>query len=916
MGSIRASVGLASGINTGELVNSLIRLQRSPVIRLENRVGELQITNTALKTLEANLLTLSTSAQTLGDVSSFSAYNVSNSDTSQLSVTTDDTVLPGIYQFQSVRLATTHQALGKGYANSDQQSIGAGTLTIANGGHLTQPTPLDVLNSGTGVRRGTIRITDRGGRTADLDLSNAYSVDDVLQTINQSSDITVSATTLDGKIILTDTSGATAQNFSVIDLSGGHAAEDLGITQSVAANTLTGTDILQVTGDFTLAQINDGNGVRRLNGAPDIKITTTDDTEIEINLDDAVSINDVVLAINNHEDNTGKVLASFTNGHLELSDTSGGGGSSSFVIEDINDTNVVRQLGLEAAPAGGTITGRRLIAGINSVLLANLRGGQGIDQTGSITVTDRTGETATLDLSTAESLDEVIAAINSAETVGAVKLQLSAKINDTGTGIEITDTSSDTASNLVIADVGGSTLADQLGIAIDAAQTSVDSGSLNHRYVSHSTSLDEYSPDGKPLDTGTLRITDSAGNEAVVIISAAVKTVGDVIQRINSAADIQVTAELNETGDGFVLIDEAGGGGTLAVEEVGGTTAADLRLLGESVVGSDSKQRVTSRLTTVIEVEAGETLDDLVQKINDSSGYVNASVFNDGSAFNSQRLRLTAENSGFNGRLVFDDNGLNLGVSTSVEGQDALLRIGGGTSSGFLVSSETNTFEEAATGIDVNLNEAGSTPAEVVVSQDDAPIEQALKSFVDGYNTFVNASKELTKFDPESNTRGPLQGVGVVLRVQNRLVNLASRSFTSGSTFDTLFDLGIRSKADGTLVFDKDRLASAITQDRQAVSDLLLTEETGFAAIVKSTVESLTDPLTGTFALEDNALQTSIKSLTDRISQLDSILATRQDRLLREFANMESVLSSLQSQQLAIGGIRPLSIAPLGTGVF
>ena len=97
MGSIRSSVGLVSGINTGELVHSLIRLQRSPIVRLENRVGELQITETALKTLEANLLTLSTSAQTLGDVSSFSAFNVSNSDKSQLFVTSDDTALPGIY---------------------------------------------------------------------------------------------------------------------------------------------------------------------------------------------------------------------------------------------------------------------------------------------------------------------------------------------------------------------------------------------------------------------------------------------------------------------------------------------------------------------------------------------------------------------------------------------------------------------------------------------------------------------------------------------------------------------------------------------------------------------------------------------------------------------------------------------------
>src|SRR6185503_12234684 len=142
-----------------------------------------------------------------------------------------------------------------------------------------------------------------------------------------------------------------------------------------------------------------------------------------------------------------------------------------------------------------------------------------------------------------------------------------------------------TSSNLVIADVGMGTLASQLGIAVNAATTSVDSGRLSLRYVNEATSVSNYAPDGLGIQAGAIKITDSAGNTATVQISSAVSNIGDVLQRINSASGISVTAQLNDTGDGFVLVDNAGGAGTLKVEESGGTTAADLRLLGTAVLG-------------------------------------------------------------------------------------------------------------------------------------------------------------------------------------------------------------------------------------------------------------------------------------------------------------------------------------------
>ena len=916
MGTIRSGIGLASGVNNNQIIDSLIKLQQAPIVRLQQRAAGFQQTQTAVKTLEANLLSITTAVQQLGETASFNKFTVANSDTAQLSVAAAESAVPGKYQFQSVRTATTFSALSKGFVNQDQQAVGSGTLTIATGGFLDSPTLLDALNDGSGVRRGSIRITDRSGNTADIDLSNAYSAQDVLDAINNSTTISVTASAVDGRFVLTDASGNTASNLTVTDLNGGHTAEDLGIVGTVAADRLDGQNVFQVFGDFRLDQINDGNGVQLFKGAPDIQFTLTDDTVLDVNLDGSVTLNDVISAINNDPNNGGKVSAALSGGRLVLTDLSGGGGSSAFSVQDQNNGSVIRQLGLNITASGGTITGGRLIAGIDSVLLRNLRGGQGIDQPGQITLTDRSGATATVDLSAAESLGEILDAINSAKTTGGIKLKLTARVNATGNGLTVNDTSGSSTSNLIIADVGTGTTATQLGIAVNAAQQTVDSGSLSARYVNNATDIGNYAPDGGAVDPGSIRITDSAGNQDVIVLSSAVKTIGDVLQRLNAASTASVHAQLNDTGDGFVLIDDAGGTGTLSVEDVDGTTAADLKLTGSSALGGDGKQRISSRSAAVVNVTAGETLDDVVAKINAAAGFATASVFDDGSAFNPQHLRLTSTVSGSGGKLLLDDTGLNFGLNTLTDGADALLRIGGTVESGFLVSSKTNSFNNAATGIDVTVRAPGNGTAEVTIARDTTAIESTVQSFVDGYNAFVGSAADLTKFDANTQTRGPLQGRGVVLRAQSRLQTLVSRQLLgSTASVRSLIDLGVRTGADGKLSFDKTRLDSALASNPQQVFDFFLTTDTGFADVAQKTVDSLTDPLTGAFSLEETSLQSSVDTINARVEQLNTLLQRKRDRLIQQFAAMESAISQLTSQQQSLGGISGLSINPIRSGL-
>ncbi|MGC3967105.1 MAG: flagellin hook IN motif-containing protein [Pirellulales bacterium] len=425
------------------------------------------------------------------------------------------------------------------------------------------------------MARGKIRITDRSGVSAVVDLSGTRSVGDVLKAINDNGLASVTASVHGDAIVLTDQSGSVSGSINVQELAGGRTAADLGIIGSVAASEKVGTDIVRLGGALKLSSLNDGLGVRTSGTQDDLRITLKDGGTIDVKLADAKTIDDVINAINNDSENSSRVTASISGDgdRLVLTDSTGGGGTLS--VAAINGSKAATDLGiLGTEQSGGVLTGGRLLSGLNSVLLKNLDGGSGIATPGQVQLTDRSGATATIDLTSAASLGDVVQAINDAG------LGIKAAINEQGHGITLADTTGSSASNLIVADLGGGTTATDLNIAGSVAANSIKSGDLHQSYINENTLLKNLG-NGAGVSDGQIRISDRAGNSTVLnVTSTSYKTVGDLIAGIN-AGSAQVTASINATGDGIQIVDNSGGGGSLIVQNVGnGKTATDLRIAG------------------------------------------------------------------------------------------------------------------------------------------------------------------------------------------------------------------------------------------------------------------------------------------------------------------------------------------------
>jgi flagellar hook-associated protein 2 len=1027
MARIQSSVGLTTGVPIVDTVEQLLAISARPRDLLMERTSQLRAQQVAVTELTALIVGVQFSIDKLGTNELFDRKTVTSSDDSLLTPTVTGSPAAGTYRFTPVRRAQAHQLMSGGIADAESP-LGAGTMTLRFGGFVDESVSLDELNGGAGVQRGTIRITDRSGSNALVDLRHAMTIDDVLMAININSEINVTATAEGDQIRLRDNTGQTTSNLIVQEVGLGTTAADLGLGDvNLADNTVLGQDVLRLYDDLVLDRLNDGTGISLSKGAADLEVTFADgsaplqieflavskgetaatatteaaqgvDAQIvftsvgtgadydgyEIKFEDdeeisageeTVELNAVSKRITFHIDaghtrayqvidalnNDATASQYFTaarptegngTGLIDVTDTattsggaieyneestvgelletinaadparlqariSAGGdgiefvdltsGSGTFSVASLFGGSTAEDLGLAEAASGGVISGGRRLGGLQSVLLNSLSGGHGLGLLGLLSLTDRAGNSASVDLTSAETLSDVIQTINGSGT------EITATVNSARNGLLLTDTSGGTG-NLIVANGDATNTADALGITVDAATASIDSGSLNRQTFHEQLALDSLNQ-GQGIGGGSFLITDSQGQVGAVNLTVAgATTVGDVLEAINSL-NIGVEARINDTGDGILLLDTAGGSGTLHVDEVGnGTAATDLKIAGTAgtVDLNGTPTQVLDGTTSIrITLDEDDTLKDLVEKINDADGGIAASLFNSGAGTAPYRLSLVSQTTGKNGAIQIEAQELGLGFQEIVAAQDALLMLGSADApvAGALAASTSNDFDQLIDGISVSLNGTSTSEVAITVESTDEGVVSQIELFVEQYNSLRGKIDELTYFDEAANTTGVLFGTNEALRVDVDLARVVTSRFLGAGSIRSLEEVGLSLDDQGQMTFDKKRFRDIYASAPRDVETFFSHEEFGVAARVAKVAEQLAGEDSSLLLTRVQTLQSSIDSNEQRISDMNGSLERERESLLKEFYQMELVVARLQNNLTALSQLQ--AIPPL-----
>ncbi|HEY7885156.1 MAG TPA: flagellar filament capping protein FliD, partial [Cellvibrionaceae bacterium] len=190
---------------------------------------------------------------------------------------------------------------------------------------------------------------------------------------------------------------------------------------------------------------------------------------------------------------------------------------------------------------------------------------------------------------------------------------------------------------------------------------------------------------------------------------------------------------------------------------------------------------------------------------------VQASIVSDGSDYrlllsgpsgaNNELELSVAEDPLAPGLSTFNFNESSQVLAQQQEGRDALIRL-----NGLLLSRDSNRVTDVIEGLEFDI--FNSNPGETInitISADRATAEQAIRDFVEAYNTFLGEVEKLTGFDNELQDFGSLRNDSLAKNlVQSVRSYLGANVAGLEEGFTSLANLGIRTNRDGTLDIDED----------------------------------------------------------------------------------------------------------------
>ena len=923
MGRLQSSIGLITGTDIGGTVDQLIALSGRPRDRLVNSTSLLQQEQQSLAELTASVIGVQLAGQKLANTSTFRSKTATSSNSDAVSVIAGTRSDIGSYVVRTLQTASTHTVGSLQRLSSSESVLGfSGTMRIQpSGGFIDDSAALSGLNGGRGVEAGRLRFTDRSGASAEVDLTSARTMNDVITAINDA-EVGIKATTVGNAIRLKDTTGTSgrdATNLKVEQLGDAETAADLGLWGiDTGSNSVTGNDIdvpvttLALRG-AALTELNGGQGIGPLTS---LDITLSDGSSSSVDLSSALNTAEIIDAIEDAElDLIVRVNDAGTG--FRVRDVSGGSGT--FTISSSDDT--AASVGLDTSTTDTIINGDNLNRQTvtTSTLLADLNQGNGIDD-GSFTITDSAGVVGAINLKV-ESITTVGGLV---DAINALSTGVTASLNDAGDGIVLVDTAGG-SSTMEVEDTGTGTAAADLGIAGTAVTQTVSGASVSALVGTQAAEITVEATDtlasiaAKINDTGryatgsveanddasfSLKLLSKKGGEAGRF---AVETQGFDLNlrttatgrdaRISVAADGGATQVLSST-DGVFELNGSESGAAL----ISSATLLD-DIAGGADRGSFTITDTAGNIGAVNLVAEGiTTVGQLIDSINDLNLGVQASLNDAGTG-----LAIT-DSAGGSGDLLIADTGSGVAASSLGIAGTGTTQTVGGSSVTALVGPAESEDGTATSGLSFTLKELSDNDITITVEKDSSSVISAAESLVTQYNLLVDKVDSLTFFNADTDEVGLLFGSSETLRIQTGYSRLLSGQIRGAGDIKSIGQVGLGFSDTGKLELDTTKLSEAIDEGGRDVEEFFATSDTGLAAKLDALAERLAGASSSMLVNRSETLTTQIEFNNDRIDALNERLENERERLLRQYYSMEQAIAKIQSNQQAISQIAPITI--------
>lgn len=424
----------------------------------------------------------------------------------------------------------------------------------------------------------------------------------------------------------------------------------------------------------------------------------------------------------------------------------------------------------------------------------------------------------------------------------------------------------------------------------------------------------------KRLNPITQQQTD---NTARLTAYGTLKSALEKFQTANAAlnkADLFRSSNVTSSSEDLKVTTEAGAAPGIYTISV--TQLAQAQSLSTQTVSSSKEALGDGSATRTIKIEqpgrdepleitlnSNQTsLDDISKAINDADSGISASIVK--VKDDEYRLVLTAEegensemtisvdgDSKLNDLLAYDSKSGTGKMDQLVEAQNAKLTV-----NGIEIERPSNKVTDAPQGVTLELTKEVKDVRVTITKSNDKATE-AIKSWVDAYNSLLDTFNSLTKYkavdagaEAQDESNGALVGDSVVRTIQTGIRAQFANSGSDG-IYKTLNEIGIKQDGKtGKLSIDDTRLKKALDENTASVRELLVGDgkETGITTKIAGEVKSyLADD--GIIDNAQDSINATLKKLTKQYLSVSASIDDMVARYTAQFTQLDTMMSKLNN---------------------
>jgi flagellar hook-associated protein 2 len=387
---------------------------------------------------------------------------------------------------------------------------------------------------------------------------------------------------------------------------------------------------------------------------------------------------------------------------------------------------------------------------------------------------------------------------------------------------------------------------------------------------------------------------------------ASVSDIGNLLAKLKEATSaldtVQEIGSFKASSSGKAVVATANGAAQAGSFEIKVTQLASAyKAYSNPLVVSQSNQPLerTGTLSLTIgettkdlEIEATDTLDQVIGKINGSGLRVSATALFDGTKY---RLQIRGLDTGAENDVTVNEGTTGFGfggLNTKSTGKNAEFTV-----DGFPVTNKSNQVQGIVGGVTLALTEVSPDAVTVSVASDAEGFQTKMKTMVDAYNAVISKVNTDAGFGSVKAANPMLSGDSTLRSLTGRLSSTLTQTVGTGK-FQTLRSIGIELTNNGTLKLNATKLQEALAADPNSVTNVLAGDDGGVKGLADTFTAVTTDMLAanGAITSRKEGLSARQRSLTDRLGVEQKRLDRMEDQLRKQFTLMDQVVANNQSK--------------------